>query len=374
VTKRDYYEILGVGKDADEQALKAAYRKLALKHHPDRNPGDAEAEERFKEAAEAYGVLSDAQKRAAYDRFGHQGVQGAAGGAQGFDPEAFGDFGDILGDLFGFGDMFGGGRRGGRSRVRRGDDVRYDLEISLEDTIRGLSAEIQVPRIDRCHFCNGTGGEGKDGLTQCATCRGRGEVLLQQGFLSIRQTCRTCGGRGQLVRKACSKCSGDGVLRSERKLRVTIPPGVDNGTRLRLTGEGQNSPNGGPAGDLFVVLSVKEHPVFERRENDLHCTVPVNIAQAALGTEVDVLTFDGLEHVKVPEGTQHGEQIRLRGKGIPYLNSSGRGDLMVSIDVRVPTRLTREQKKLFEQLRETLPTENEPQERGLLDKMKDFFV
>lgn len=374
MAKRDFYEVLGVAKDAGADDLKKAFRRLAMQHHPDRNPGDASAEQKFREVNEAYDVLKDEQKRAAYDRFGHQGVQGAAGGAQGFDPEAFGDFGDILGDLFGFGDMFGGGRRGGRSRVRRGDDVRYDLEISLEDTIRGLSAEIQVPRIDRCHFCNGTGGEGKDGLTQCATCRGRGEVLLQQGFLSIRQTCRTCGGRGQLVRKACSKCSGDGVLRSERKLRVTIPPGVDNGTRLRLTGEGQNSPNGGPAGDLFVVLSVKEHPVFERRENDLHCTVPVNIAQAALGTEVDVLTFDGLEHVKVPEGTQHGEQIRLRGKGIPYLNSSGRGDLMVSIDVRVPTRLTREQKKLFEQLRETLPTENEPQERGLLDKMKDFFV
>jgi len=374
VTKRDYYEVLGVAKDADEAALKASYRKLAMKFHPDRNPGDAEAEEKFKEAAEAYGVLSDAQKRAAYDRFGHQGVQGAGGGPQGFDPEAFGDFGDILGDLFGFGDMFGGRRGGGRGRARRGDDVRYDLEISLEDTIRGMSAEIQVPRLDRCHFCNGTGGEGKDGLTQCATCRGRGEVLLQQGFLSIRQTCRTCGGRGQLVRKACTKCGGDGVLRSERKLRVTIPPGVDNGTRLRLTGEGQTSPNGGPPGDLFVVLMVKEHPVFERRENELHCTVPVNVAQAALGTEVDVLTFDGLEHVKVPEGTQHGDQIRIRGKGIPYLNSSGRGDLIVNVDVRVPTRLSREQKKLFEQLRETLPSENEPHERGILDKVKDFFV
>lgn len=374
MTKRDYYEVLGVAKDADEAALKASYRKLAMKYHPDRNPGDAEAEEKFKEAAEAYGVLSDAQKRAAYDRFGHQGVQGAGGGPQGFDPEAFGDFGDILGDLFGFGDMFGGRRGGGRGRARRGDDVRYDLEISLEDTIRGMSAEIQVPRLDRCHFCNGTGGEGKDGLTQCATCRGRGEVLLQQGFLSIRQTCRTCGGRGQLVRKACTKCGGDGVLRSERKLRVTIPPGVDNGTRLRLTGEGQTSPNGGPPGDLFVVLMVKEHPVFERRENELHCTVPVNVAQAALGTEVDVLTFDGLEHVKVPEGTQHGDQIRIRGKGIPYLNSSGRGDLIVNVDVRVPTRLSREQKKLFEQLRETLPSENEPHERGILDKVKDFFV
>jgi len=375
VTKRDYYEILGVAKDADDQALKGAYRKLAMKYHPDRNPGDAEAEEKFKEAAEAYGVLTDAQKRAAYDRFGHQGLQGVGGAPQGFDPETFGDFGDILGDLFGFGDVFGGGgRRGGRARTRRGDDVRYDLEISLEDTIRGMSAEVQVPRLDRCHFCNGTGGEGKDGLTQCVTCRGRGEVLLQQGFLSIRQTCRTCGGRGQLVRKACSKCNGDGALRTERKLRVTIPPGVDNGTRLRLTGEGQNSPNGGPPGDLFVVLVVKEHPVFERRENELHCTVPLNVAQAALGTEVDVLTFDGLEHVRVPEGTQHGDQLRIRGKGVPYLNSSGRGDLVVNVDVRVPARLTREQKKLFEQLRETLPTENEPHERGLLDKVKDFFV
>jgi len=369
VTKRDYYEILGVARDAGDAALKSAYRKLAMQYHPDRNPGDAAAEEKFKEAAEAYGVLTDAKKRGLYDRFGHQGVQGAGGAPQGFDPETFGDFGDILGDLFGF-----GGRRGGRPRTQRGDDVRYDLEITLEDTIRGMSAEVQVPRLDRCGHCGGTGGEGKDGLTQCVTCRGRGEVLLQQGFLSIRQTCRTCGGRGQLVRKACTKCGGDGVLRTERKLRVTIPPGVDSGTRLRLTGEGQNSPNGGSPGDLFVVLMVKEHPVFERRENDLHCTVPVNVAQAALGTEVDVLSFDGLEHVRVPEATQHGDQIRVRGKGIPYLNSSGRGDLIVNIDVRIPSRLTREQKKLFEQLRETLPTENEPQERGLLDKVKDFFV
>jgi len=374
VSKRDYYEVLGVEKSADEGALKAAYRKLAMQFHPDRNPGDKAAEEKFKEAAEAYGVLSDAQKRGAYDRFGHQGVQGAA--QQGFDPEAFGDFGDILGDLFGFGDMFGGRRGGGdrRSRARRGDDLRYDLEISLEDTIRGMSAELQIPRAEKCHFCNGTGGEGADGLTQCVTCRGRGEVLLQQGFLSIRQTCRTCGGRGQLIRKACTKCKGEGVLRSEKKLRVTVPPGVDNGTRLRLTGEGQAGANGAPAGDLFVVLNVTEHPVFERKENELHCTIPLNVAQAALGTDVDILSFDGLEHVRVPEGTQNGDQIRVRGKGIPYLNSNGRGDLIVNVEVRVPTKMTREQKKLFEQLLETLPSENEPQERGLLDKVKDFFV
>jgi molecular chaperone DnaJ len=374
VTKRDYYEILGVGREADEGALKAAYRKLALKFHPDRNPGDAEAEEKFKEAAEAYSVLTDAQKRSVYDRYGHQGLQGAGAAPNGFDPEVFGDFGDILGDLFGFGDMFGGRSGRSRTRARRGEDVRYDLEVSLEDTIRGLSADIQVPRLERCHFCNGTGGEGKDGLTQCVTCRGRGEVILQQGFLSIRQTCRTCGGRGQLVRKACSKCSGEGILRTERKLRVTIPPGVDDGTRLRLTGEGQAGANGGPPGDLFVVVQLKEHPVFERRGDELHCTVPVNVAQAALGTEVDVLTFDGLERVKVPEGTQSGDQIRIRNKGVPHLNSSGRGDIVVSIDVKVPTRLSREQKKLFEQLRETLPVENEPHERGLLDKVKDYFL
>ncbi|MBM3784386.1 MAG: molecular chaperone DnaJ [Acidobacteria bacterium] len=375
MSKRDYYEVLGVGKTADESALKAAYRKLALQYHPDRNPGDAAAEEKFKEAAEAYAVLSDAQKRGAYDRFGHQGVQ-SAGGAQNFDPEAFGDFGDILGDLFGFGDMFGrrGGGGGGRNRARRGEDVRYDLEISLEDTIRGMSAEIQIPRMDRCHFCNGTGGEGKDGLTQCVTCKGRGEVLLQQGFLSIRQTCRTCGGRGQLVRKACTKCHGEGVLRSEKKLRVNVPAGVADGTRLRLNGEGMAGANGGPAGDLFVVLNVTEHPVFDRKESDLHCTIRVNVAQAALGTDVDILSFDGLENVRIPEGTQHGDQVRVRGKGVPFLNSSGRGDLIVNVDVRTPMKLTREQKKLFEQLRETLPTESEPQERGILDKVKDFFV
>jgi molecular chaperone DnaJ len=370
VTKRDFYEVLGVTRDADEQALKSAYRKLAMKYHPDRNPGDHTAEEHFKEAAEAYSVLSDPQKRAAYDRYGHQGVQSAAG-PQGFDSEIFGDFGDILGDLFGFGDM--SGRRGGR-RARRGEDVRYDLEISLEDTIRGMSAEIEVPKVERCHFCAGTGADGKDGLTPCVTCRGRGEVLLQQGFLSIRQTCRTCGGRGQLIRKACTKCNGEGAVRTEKKLRVTIPAGVDNGTRLRLTGEGQAGQNGAPPGDLFVVLFVKEHAVFERKENDLHCVVGVNVAQAALGTEVDVLTFDGLEHVRIPEGTQHGEQIRVRGKGVPYLNSSGRGDLIINVEVRVPAKLTREQRRLFEQLKDTLPTENEPQERGILDKVKDFFV
>jgi molecular chaperone DnaJ len=370
--KRDYYEVLGVPRDADEAALKSAYRKLALKYHPDRNPNNHEAEEKFKEAAEAYSVLSDPQKRAAYDRFGHQGVPSAAGG--GFDPGAFQDFSDILGDLFGFGDLFGGGAGRRRNRAQRGEDVRYDLEISFEDAIRGLSADIQVPRLDECSRCRGKGAEPEDGLTMCPMCRGRGEVLYQQGFLSVRRTCGQCGGRGQIVRRPCKDCKGEGYIRTERKLKVTIPPGVDTGTRLRLSGEGQPGVNGGPPGDLFVVLRVGDHPIFERQDFDLHCTVPINVAQAALGTEVDVLTFDGLQTVKVPEGTQSGSRIRLSKLGVPYVNGNGRGDLYVHIDVRTPTKLTREQRRLFEQLLETLPAENEPEEKGLFEKVKDYFL
>ncbi|MFN3321989.1 MAG: molecular chaperone DnaJ [Bryobacteraceae bacterium] len=372
MTKRDYYEILGVGRDASDQDLKSAYRKLALKYHPDRNPNDAVAEEKFKEAAEAYSVLSDPQKRAAYDRFGHQGVGAAA--AQGFDPSAFEDFGDILGDFFGFGDLFGsaGGRR--RNRPQRGEDIRYDLEIGFEDALRGLAADIQVPRLDLCSRCEGSGAEKEDGLTTCPTCRGRGEVIYQQSFLSVRRTCGQCGGRGQIIRRPCTQCRGEGYLRVERKLKVNIPAGVDNGTRMRLSNEGQPGINGGPPGDLYVVLRVKEHPIFERRDNDLHCTVPVNVAQAVLGAQVDVLTFDGLESVKLPEGSQPGTTVRIKGKGVPYVNGHGRGDLYVHFDVKIPAKLTREQRKLFEQLRETLPVENEPEEKGLLDKVKDYFL
>ena len=237
-----------------------------------------------------------------------------------------------------------------------------------------MSAEIQVPRAEQCGLCKGTGADSNDGLTQCATCKGKGEVLLQQGFLTMRQNCRTCSGRGQLIRKACPKCAGEGFQRVDRKLRVTIPPGVDNGTRLRLANEGPSGSNGGPSGDLFVVLLIKEHAVFERLENDLHCTVSINVAQAALGTELDVLTFDGVERVKIPEGAQHGEQVRIRGKGVPYLNSGGRGDVIVNVGVKVPGKLSREQRKLFEQLREILPADTEPQERGLFDKVKDYFM
>jgi molecular chaperone DnaJ len=374
VAKRDYYEVLGVSRDADDQAVKSAYRKLALQYHPDRNPGDHAAEEKFKEAAEAYSVLSDAQKRAAYDRFGHQGVGSAAGG--GFDANGFPDLGDILNDMFGFGmgDMFGGGARQRRNRAQRGEDLRYDLEISFEDSMRGMTAEIQVPRMEECARCKGKGAEPDDGLTTCPTCRGRGEVIYQQAFLQVRRTCAMCGGRGQIIRRPCKECKGDCYLRRERKLKVNIPAGVDNGTQLRLSQEGQPGVNGGPPGDLYVVLKVAEHPIFERRKSDLHCVVPINVAQAALGASLDILTFDGLQTVKIPEGAQPGMRLKLKGLGVPHLNASGRGDLYVELDVKIPQKLTREQRKLFEQLRELLPVENEPHEKGLLDKVRDYFM
>lgn len=372
VTKRDYYEILGVARDCDDQALKGAYRKLALQHHPDRNPGNHEAEEKFKEAAEAYSVLCDAQKRAAYDRYGHQGVSSAAGA--GFDPSAgFPDLSDILSDVFGFGDVFGGSRQR-RSRTQRGDDVRYDLEISFEDSMRGLTADIQVPRLEECGRCKGKGAEPEDGLVSCPTCRGRGEVIYQQAFLSVRRTCSQCGGRGQIIRRPCKECKGEGHLRRERKLKVNIPAGVDNGTQMRLSQEGQPGGNGGPPGDLYVVLKVGEHPIFERNEYDLHCTIPINVAQAALGASVDLLTFDGLQTVKIPEGSQPANRLRLKGLGVPRVNASGRGDLFVHLDVHIPPKLTREQRKLFEQLQEHLPKENEPREKGIFDKVRDYFL
>ncbi len=372
--KRDYYEILGVDRGADDQTLKSSYRKLAMKYHPDRNPDDAKAEEMFKEAAEAYGVLSDAQKRAAYDRYGHQGLSGAGGGGGGFDSGQYTDLNDIFGDFFG--DFFGGNKGGGRggNRQRRGEDVRYDLEIDFEDAVRGTSVDIQIPKLDACPRCEGVGAEKEDGLTQCPTCRGRGEQLFQQGFMTIRRTCSTCGGRGQIIRRPCKECKGEGRLRSEKKLKVNIPAGVDTGTQLRLNGEGQASPNGGPSGDLYVVLSVKEHPVFDRQDYDLHCTVPVNIVQATLGTEVEIPTFEGIESVKIPEGTQPGTQLRLKNRGVPRVNAAGRGDMYIHVEVHIPTKLSREQRKVFEQLRENLPAAGtEGDKGGLFGKVKNLF-
>ena len=372
MTKRDYYEVLGVSQGASEPELKSAYRQLALKFHPDRNPGDQQAEEKFKEAAEAYSVLSDPQKRAAYDRYGHQGVSGAA--AAGFDPSVFGDFSDILGNLFGFpfADLFGGGPRR-RTRAQAGGDVRYDLELNFEDAVRGLTAEIQVPRQELCRRCSGRGAE-PDGLAPCSACHGRGEMLFHQGFLTVRRTCPQCGGAGQVIRRPCAQCRGQGFIRTERKLKVTIPAGVDNATRLRLSGEGQPGFHGGPPGDLYVVFHVEEHPFFERQGNDLHCAIPINVAQAALGADLEVPTLEGTETLRIPEGTQSGTTFRLRHRGVPDVNGRGRGDLIVEVQVKVPAKLSREQRKLLEQLRETLPQENAPSPKGLLDKVKDYFM
>ncbi|MBI3698054.1 MAG: molecular chaperone DnaJ [Acidobacteria bacterium] len=369
MAKRDYYETLGVGRDAGEQEIKSAYRKMALKYHPDRNPHNPEAEEHFKEAAEAYSVLSDAQKRSLYDQYGHQGLQGAAG----FDPGAFGDFADIFGDFFGFGDLFGSsGRR--RSQAQRGADLRYDLEIRFEDAVFGLNTEIKFRRQENCSHCGGRGAEPGTGSTACPTCGGRGQVRYQQGFFSISRTCSACRGAGQVIGHPCSRCRGEGRVRIERKLKVNIPPGVDNGTSLRLAGEGEPGYNNGQPGDLYVVLKVQEHPIFERHEIHLHCTIPLNVAQAALGAEIRVPTLEGEETVKLPPGLQTGAQFHLRGKGVPHVNGHGRGDLVLHIDVMIPSRLTREQKKLFEQLLELLPAENQPAEKGILERVKDYFA
>ncbi len=372
MTKRDYYEVLGAGRDADEQQLKSAYRKMALQYHPDRNPDNPDAEEKFKEAAEAYSVLTDPHKRATYDRYGHGGLQGMA--APGFDPSVFADFGDILGDFFGFGELFGGGGGRGRTRMQRGDDLRYDLEIDFESAVFGYSVDIQIPRMEPCSHCHGKGAEPGSGVVTCPACRGRGEVIYQQSFLSIRRTCSQCNGAGQAIRTPCTKCRGQAYVQVQRKLKVNIPGGVDTGTRMRLQQEGQPGVNGGPPGDLYVVLKVRDHPFYERRDYDLHCTIPVNIAQAALGTELEIPTLEGIEPLKIPEGTQNGAQFRLRNKGVPRVNSQGRGDLYVHIHVKIPTRLTREQKKLLESLQSTLPIDNEPAEKGLFEKVKDYFL
>ena len=380
MSNQDYYDVLGVPRDADDGVIKSAYRKLALQYHPDRNPDDKRAEEKFKQAAQAYSVLSDPQKRAAYDRYGHNGLQQGGGFPGGFDPGAFADFSDILGDLFGGGlfggDLFGGGRSRGsrRDRPQRGQDLRYDLEIAFEEAANGASLDIQVPNLETCARCHGKGAEA-GGVVTCPNCHGRGETSQQHGFISIRRTCGACGGAGRVIRNACQECKGQGYKQVQKKLKVNVPAGVGDGMNLRLSGEGRPGANGGPSGDLYVVLKVKPHSFFEREEQNLHCTIPINIAQAALGAEIEIPTLEGETHaLKIPAGTQHGAEFRIRGKGVRHLHSHARGDLYVHVNVEIPKSLTKEQRKLFEQLQETLPVQNQPQEKGLFEKVKDYFA
>jgi molecular chaperone DnaJ len=381
VSKRDYYDVLGVARDAGEQDIKGAYRKLALKHHPDRNPDNAEAEEKFKEAAEAYAVLADAEKRAAYDRFGHAGVSGA-GGAGGFDPTIFADFGDIFGglrDIFGFGDLFGGGgRRGG---PQRGADLRYDMEISFEESAAGLETSVQIPRQETCDTCKGNGAAPGSSPATCPHCGGRGQIRYQQGFFTVAQTCRQCGGAGRVITKPCPECRGHGQVARQRKLTVRIPAGIASGQRLRLHGEGEAGAAGGPSGDLYVVVHVADHPVFRRDGDDLYCRVPVTFPTLALGGVVQVPTLDGTEKLTIPEGTESGKVFRLRGKGMPSVTGRGRGDLQVLVEVVTPRKLTREQRTLLEQLAKSMPIEKlkapkreaGDEDRSVFDRVKDIF-
>ena len=371
VSKADYYEVLGVSRDASDQELKSAYRKLALKYHPDRNPGDHAAEEKFKEASEAYQVLSDADKRAAYDRFGHAGVGAAgSGGFGGFSGSV--DLGDIFGDLFG--EMFnvGGGQQRG-TRQMRGDDLRYDLKIDFEDAIFGTEEEVKIRRFESCDTCKGTGSASGRGPTVCPQCHGRGQLRYQQGFFSVARTCSSCAGRGSIISDPCQTCRGETRVTREHKLNVKVPAGVEEGTRIRYSGEGDAGRSGGPNGDLYIVLSIREHDFFEREGQNLHCVIPISFPQAALGAEIEIEGVDGPVMLKIPEGTQSGKELRVRGKGVPFLNEKGRGDLIVQVVVQIPRKLTRAQRDLIAQLGESMAVENKPTSPGLLEKMKDLF-
>ena len=375
-SQRDYYEVLGITKTASVEEIKSAYRKSALKWHPDRNPeSKEEAEVRFRECTEAYSVLSDSQKRQIYDTYGHAGLAGA-GASSDFNSTIFQDFHDIFGDFFGFEDLFGAtsGRRG-RNRVQRGADLRYDMTLSFEEAANGVTTKIRVPRQEYCETCNGTGAKKGTGVVSCQTCGGRGQLVYQQGFFTINRTCPACQGAGQIVKERCTECRGQGRVNRERTIELRIPPGVDTGTRLRVQGEGEPGPNGGPAGDLYVVLEVKEHTFFERRGADLYCTIPLSMAQAALGTELQVPGLSGEERLKIPEGTQSGAVFRVKGKALPDPHGGGRGDLYYHVRVLTPTKLTKEQRKLMEQLDATLKVDNKPAERGssIFDKVKDIF-
>jgi len=371
MAKRDYYEVLGVARDASDAELKKAYRRLAMKHHPDRNPDNNDSEEHFKEAKEAYEVLSDRQKRAAYDQFGHAGVDSSAGGAGGFGA------GDVFGDIFGdvFGDIFGGGRRG-RGGAYRGSDLRYSLELTLEQAVFGDNVSIDIPTLKSCDTCGGNGAAPGSAPVTCETCQGRGQVRMQQGFFSIQQTCPACRGGGKTVENPCTDCHGQGRQRTVKTLAVKVPAGVDSGDRIRLTGEGEAGQSGGPNGDLFVEIAVEPHPIFERAGRDLSCEIPVSFTTAALGGEVDVPTLNGEVSVKIPAESQSGRIFRLRGKGVKPVRGGGTGDLFCRMVVETPVNLTNAQKEMLREFETSLrgsKVSHSPKEHGWLDGVKRFF-
>jgi molecular chaperone DnaJ len=371
MSKRDYYEVLGVSKDADERDIKKAYRREAMKHHPDRNPDDPAAEGKFKEATEAYDILMDSRKRAAYDQYGHAGVDQSMGGGGGFGGD---NFSDIFGDVFG--DIFGGGGGRGRGGPQRGSDLRYTLDISLENAVKGTTVEIRVPSLSSCDACDGSGAKEGTSATTCGTCGGAGQVRMQQGFFQVQQACPTCRGRGKTITDPCGTCRGQGRVEKTKTLSVKVPPGVDTGDRIRLSGEGEAGPEGGPPGDLFVQMSVRQHPIFERDGKNLYCEVPITFVDAALGGDLDVPTLDGRVKLKIPPETQTGKLFRLRGKGVKPVRGGGIGDLLCRVVVETPVKLNKQQKTLLEELRNTLGEggkSQSPRQTSWFEGVKNFF-
>ncbi len=375
-TQRDYYEVLGVAKNASEDEIKKAFRRLAMKHHPDRHQGDKAEEEKFKEIQQAYEILSDSQKRATYDQFGHAGVNAGPGGPGGPGAHGFGDFGDIFDVIFG-GQRRGGGGAGGRqSRAQRGADLRYDLTLTLEEAVLGKSVQIRVPTLVACAECSGSGAAKGSKPEKCPDCEGMGQIHLQQGFFSVQQTCPRCHGTGQVITNPCVKCHGRGRIQESKTLSVKVPAGVDNGDRIRLSGEGEAGAYGGPAGDLYVQMHVKPHPIFTRDANDLHCDVPISFTTAALGGEIEVPTLQGRVKLKVPAETQSDKLFRIRGKGVKSLRSAMLGDIICKVVVETPVGLTKEQKELLQQFEQSVTTDGKnhsPRTQGWFDKVKKFF-
>jgi molecular chaperone DnaJ len=377
MSKRDFYEILGVSRDASERDVKKAYKRLAMKYHPDRNPGDESAADKFKEVKEAYEVLTDPQKKAAYDQYGHAAFeQGGFGGGGGFSSAGSADFSDIFGDVFG--DIFGGGRRsGGQTRAQRGADLRYNMELTLEEAVRGCSKEIEVPTLVHCDACNGSGARKGTKPETCSTCHGLGQVQMRQGFFAVQQTCPTCHGRGKIIKDPCPECRGQGRKQTRKTLNVKIPAGVDTGDRIRLSGEGEAGEMGAPAGDLYVQVHVKEHHIFEREGNNLYCDVPVSFAMAALGGEVEVPTLDGRVSLKVPEETQTGRMFRMRGKGVKSVRGGVAGDLIVKLVIETPVSLSTRQKDLLREFDDSCggaaASKHSPRSEGFFSGVKKFF-